>query len=377
MALLSHFSEKTDLPANYRLISTNGGLQDPNKARVGVLDHNKSRLFGLHTKLIFSLIGMTLPLTASAGFFSFVTDFLSPKQEDVVEQPKNSQNMVLLKSVATPDLQSARGGGDIVVVGGNALLPETGPSGTLADIEESHGTTISVYVVRPGDTLSAISKMFGVTVSTIVGANNIQRGIIQPGQKLVILPISGLEYTVKSGDTIASIAKKYKADASEIVQYNGLGEGIALKVGENIFIPDAEIPPTPATPNGRTAPLRGAGGPEYAGYYMRPVIGGVRTQGLHGYNGIDLGAPIGTPVYASASGDVIIAKSSGYNGGYGQYVVINHANGTQTLYGHLSAVYVGVGYHVAQGQLIGSVGNTGKSTGPHLHFEVRGARNPF
>jgi murein DD-endopeptidase MepM/ murein hydrolase activator NlpD len=80
---------------------------------------------------------------------------------------------------------------------------------------------------------------------------------------------------------------------------------------------------------------------------------------------------------ASASGKVIVAKSGGWNGGYGSYVVISHPNGTQTLYGHLSAVTVSVGDEVSQGQTIGRMGSTGKSTGVHLHFEIRGARNPF
>ena len=83
----------------------------------------------------------------------------------------------------------------------------------------------------------------------------------------------------------------------------------------------------------------------------------------------------GTP--SAAGGQVIIAKASGWNGGYGSYIVIKHTNGTQTLYGHLSRVDVTVGESVAQAETIGAIGNTGKSTGPHLHFEVRGGKNPF
>ncbi|HEU5114585.1 MAG TPA: M23 family metallopeptidase, partial [Candidatus Paceibacterota bacterium] len=88
-------------------------------------------------------------------------------------------------------------------------------------------------------------------------------------------------------------------------------------------------------------------------------------------------APIGTPIHAAASGVVIIARSGGYNGGYGSYVVISHPNGTQTLYAHMSKVIAHQGDAVEQGDLIGLVGSTGKSTGPHVHFEVRGAVNPF
>jgi murein DD-endopeptidase MepM/ murein hydrolase activator NlpD len=92
---------------------------------------------------------------------------------------------------------------------------------------------------------------------------------------------------------------------------------------------------------------------------------------------VDLAAPIGTPIMASAEGDVIISKNYGWNGGYGEYVVISHPNGTQTLYAHMSSNLAYQGMHVYKGQVIGFVGSTGKSTGSHLHFEVRGAKNPF
>jgi len=103
--------------------------------------------------------------------------------------------------------------------------------------------------------------------------------------------------------------------------------------------------------------------------------GGIKTQGLHGYNAIDIGTPVGTTLYAAAAGQIIIAKHSGWNGGYGKYVVISHNNGTQTVYGHMSQVIVDEGETVAQGQVIGLSGNTGHSTGPHVHFEIRGAYN--
>jgi murein DD-endopeptidase MepM/ murein hydrolase activator NlpD len=113
------------------------------------------------------------------------------------------------------------------------------------------------------------------------------------------------------------------------------------------------------------------------GWLSYPAPGAVKTQGIHGYNAVDLAASVGTPIRAAAAGEVIVSKNSGWNGGYGQYIVIRHSNGAQTLYGHLSANSVGVGAYVSQGEVIGLMGNTGKSTGPHLHFEVRGATNPF
>ncbi len=316
---------------------------------------------------------------AHAGIFSFVSDFFSAdKGTTPTEQEKSatSQTIPLLEATRNPDPNSAKGGGDITIVGGTALLPETGPLGTLADIEENSSDTISLYVVRDGDTLGAIAKMFGVSVNTIAWANDISRGIIKPGQILVVLPISGVKHTIVKGDTLASIAKKYKADVREIAQYNGLLENAKLAVGEVLLVPDGEI--APLVPLVRAAsPLRGAGGPNYDGYYLRPIIGGRKTQGLHGYNGVDLANYLGAPILAAASGEVIIARDFGWNGGYGIYIVIAHDNGTQTLYAHNSMNAIEAGQRVVRGQIIGYVGSTGRSTGVHLHFEVRGAKNPF
>jgi len=201
------------------------------------------------------------------------------------------------------------------------------------------------------------------------------------GQTLIILPVSGTIHTIAKGDTLKSIAKKYKADQDEIAQFNNIDSSTTLAVGETIVIPDGEgsmsvSGKTTTKSSSKTSnPYRGGSGPTYNGYYIRPVIGGIRTQGIHGYNGVDIGIPTGSALLAAAAGEVIVARSSGYNGGYGKYIVISHPNGTQTLYGHMSEVYVTPGQTVYQGQVIGLTGNTGKSTGPHLHFEVRGAHN--
>lgn len=218
--------------------------------------------------------------------------------------------------------------------------------------------------------------MFGVTTNTIIWANDIKRGgLIRVGQELVILPISGVQHTVAEGDTLRSIAKKYDGNLEEIIGFNGLAEDAVLAVGSVVVIPDGEI--SAPIYSGSTAKAHGTGGPLYESYYIRPLSGGTKTQGLHGYNGVDLGAPIGTPIFAAASGEVILSRNRGWNGGYGTYIVIKHSNGTQTLYAHNSENIVNTGWHVVQGQVIGYVGSTGKSTGPHLHFEVRGAKNPF
>lgn len=322
------------------------------------------------------------PNAAHAGIFSFLTDFFSDTSSEAAVTGVNSQNIDLLQPVQNPDLTSARGGGEITIVGGTALLSETGPSGTLADIEDTkNGGQISRYVVHDGDSLSRIAKMFGVSVNTIIWANDLGSGsTIREGQTLIILPVSGVRHVIKKGDTVKSIATKYKADLGEVLSFNSLQANSVLAEGDIVIIPDAE----PAAPTARISsgvasrnPVRGAGGPNYEGYYLRPLIGGRLTQGLHGYNGVDLAAPEGTPILAAATGEVIVSKNYGWNGGYGNYIVISHENGTQTLYSHLSQTLVFEGYRVVRGQVIGLVGTTGKSTGPHVHFEVRGARNPF
>lgn len=232
---------------------------------------------------------------------------------------------------------------------------------------------ISVYIVREGDTIQAIAKLFNVSPNTIIWANDLRKKTIKEGDTLVILPINGIRHTIKKGDTLKSVAKLYNADVEDIELFNGLIENSVLEIGDTLMVPQGEI----IEPVAKKAPVTKAK-TSYTGYYVRPVLSGIKTQGVHGRNGVDIAASIGTSVRASAKGTVILAKLGAWNGGYGNYVVIQHPNGTQTLYAHLSAIYVQQGQSVEQGVTIGAVGNSGRSTGAHLHFEIRnGPRNPF
>jgi murein DD-endopeptidase MepM/ murein hydrolase activator NlpD len=252
---------------------------------------------------------------------------------------------------------------------------------------------ISTYLVKPGDTLSEIAELYGVSVNTIIWANSLSGKTIHPGQTLVVLPVTGVEHTVAKGETLASVAKKFGGSAADIADYNGLDAAAPLAAGTAIIIPNGEL--AAAAPPAKTAsaapaasagsnttgnPYRGGSGAEIDGYYENPVPGAELSQGLHGENAVDLAIARGTPIHAAAAGTVIIARGGGgWNGGYGNYVVIAHANGTETLYAHMKdgGVAVSVGQSVAQGAVIGYVGSTGDATGPHVHFEVRGALNPF
>ena len=312
------------------------------------------------------------PVTAYAGFLSLIGGIFDKPEQTTEERPINSQNMPLLVAANNSDPRTGKVA-DLTVVSGNALLATTGPIGTAADLqsEEYSSDQISVYVVREGDTIEQVAALFNVSPNTIAWANSIEKGRLVVGQTLVILPVSGVKYIVKKGDTLESIAKRLKGDAGEIADFNGLGPDHALSVGDEIMVPDGEkevVAPVVTTKKPTIA----------SSYYGWPVPGGVRTQALHGHNGVDIGAPLGNRVVAAAAGTVIVSRDDGgWNGGYGNYVVIAHPNGTQTLYAHHTHNLVSVGQHVEKGQQIATVGSTGHSTGPHVHFEVRGARNPF
>lgn len=313
---------------------------------------------------------------------------------------------------------------DSVVKDDSITLDDISPAENAPGVEALPAAddkpVITTYVVQKGDTLGSIAQQFSISTNTILWANDLtKKSVIREGQKLTILPVSGIQYTVGKGDTLGGIANKFDADVEEILSFNDLEEDKTIRVGMKLVIPNAELPSAPVekaapkkvaakttpgevkretqpvtpkvsaavvTPtvsmatdtdtDGDDKPVTETGSTP-KGYFTFPIANATYTQGIHGYNGIDLGAPVGTEVFAAASGKVIVSKQGGYNGGYGTYIVIEHDNGTQTLYGHLSKALVSVDDEVTKGQNIGLSGNTGKSTGPHLHFEVRGGANPW
>lgn len=301
--------------------------------------------------------------------------FTSEQATSSVTYEPSVAHMALLSAAINPDMHSARGGADIAVAG--SALVASGPIGE-SEIAPQGSDQIRVYTVREGDSLSQVAEMFGVTTNTILWANDLPRATqIRPGDTLVILPVAGVQHEITDGDTLASIAKKYDGDIDEILSYNQLADASELSIGDTVIVPGGTVRSVQArAASAKPVKISGSTGASSAGF-IHPVPGAVRTQGIHGNNGVDFAAGHGTAIRASAAGQVIVSKSSGWNGGYGQYVVIRHNNGAQTLYAHLSSNAVGVGAYVAQGEVIGGMGNTGRSTGTHLHFEVRGARNPF
>jgi murein DD-endopeptidase MepM/ murein hydrolase activator NlpD len=277
---------------------------------------------------------------------------------------------------------------NVNIVSDNAILPAIGPMGVSdgKDLPDPTLDQTSVYVVRAGDSISQIADMFGVSVDTILWANDMKKGDkLAPRDVLFILPVSGLKHTVTKGQTLQSIAKLYKADINDIIQSNDITLDTPLAVGDTLIIPNASKSeesdkPIPAKNLGASIakdkmyydshPVQ-----NLAGYFIDPVPGYRKSQGIHDNNAVDLAIAKGTPINAAAEGRVTLART-GYNGGFGGLVIISHPNGTETLYAHQSKIVAHTGDQVYQGQVIGYVGSTGHSTGPHLHFEVHGARNP-
>lgn len=256
---------------------------------------------------------------------------------------------------------------------GSGLIAPLPPSVSVFSNERQD---IVTYVVEEGDTPSSIAAQFGITVSTLLWANKLnERSLIRPGQELIILPVSGVKHEVKRGDTIQIIAKKYQADIDDIIAFNDLPSSGEIFVGDTIIIPGGKVVPQSLPPPRRSYP-RVTTTPVASGYFIVPASG--KNYGrLHAFNGVDIANGCGTNLVASAGGVVSAVDGSGWNGGYGKLVRIRHSNGVETLYGHMRSIAVRAGESVAQGQLIGEIGTTGRSSGCHVHFEVRGARNPF
>jgi murein DD-endopeptidase MepM/ murein hydrolase activator NlpD len=326
---------------------------------------------------LLAMLAIAIPLSAHAGILSHffhTQEVIATTPIELVSQ--SATDMPLLAALQNPNPMGARGGAEVLVKD-NALV-STGPVGADVMAEQKTYTgEIRVYTVRLNDSLSEIADMFGVTTNTIMWANDLNRASdIQPGDSLVILPVAGVQHDIKSGDSIESIAKKYEADSEEILAFNQMFEDEQLVIGTTLIIPGGAIQ-APVRTRVSAQPVSVSGAVAASTGFSHPAPGAVKTQGIHGYNAVDLAAGAGASIRAAAAGEVIVSKYSGWNGGYGRYIVIRHASGAQTLYAHLSSNSVGVGNYVSQGEVIGGMGNTGRSTGNHLHFEVRGGRNPF
>lgn len=245
-----------------------------------------------------------------------------------------------------------------------------------------------VHEVQPGDTLSVIAYRYGISVESLRYANDAIRSSdrLKPGQELQIPPQDGVYVTVESGDSLLELMDTYEGNLDETKLFNAVDGDNDLVAGKEIFIVDGALPVSPSYV--ATTPTYSSGGssgsvslPAVTQYDITPSAGGwirptqgLITQGFHGghyaYDVADRSKP---PILAAAGGTVVKAFNSGWNGGYGNYILIDHGNGYQSLYAHNEVVYVSVGDYVSQGQVIAKMGNTGRvygATGIHLHFEL-------
>jgi LysM repeat protein len=344
--------------------------------------------------ILISLI-TSIPLTADANFISDITSMVlgnevSAGEAEIIESDgtqSNSQTIPLLESSVNPDLKNTNEPEDIVIVQDDSYIYNEGLYVTEINAKyekSSISDKILVYTVEKGDTLSEIADTFNVSPNTIRWENNISSNGISVGQKLNILPVTGVKHIVKSGDTVSKIAAKYDAESEDIFIFNDISKDSVLKQGDIIFVPNGIITAVVSkTTSSGSGTVKSSNTKVQSGYYMRPTPGritspyGSRKGGFH--YGVDLAGVRGTSVTAAASGTVIkvitgcVEGNKSCGGRYGNHIVIQHENGTTTLYAHLSKVNVKVGQSVSQGKKIGAVGSTGGSTGPHLHFEIRNA----
>ncbi len=263
----------------------------------------------------------------------------------------------------------------------DALIKPIIPTGESLGSPRS-SNAIQSYIVKTGDTISGIASRFGLKSSTLLWANSLHEySLIREGQQLTIPPVDGLVYTVRKGDTIARIAKLFETDAEKILQINRLVSADKISIGQTLILPDAVQPAPVYTPRtqgtllsrlrdliipSKKQPPAKAGGT--ATRFLWPTSARRITQYFGWrHSGVDIAGPTSNSIYAAASGRVVLA---GWQRGYGLTLLVDHGNGFTTRYGHSRKLFVSSGEYVEKGQTIAMVGSTGRSTGPHVHFEI-------
>ncbi|MDD3939910.1 MAG: M23 family metallopeptidase [Patescibacteria group bacterium] len=314
-----------------------------------------------------------------------IADSYIPNRAEEANQEKYYQEALVEKNYGANTETNGTSSPEAIIVNEEAMAVK--PKGlnipNLSDsaIDGAQRTETINYTVSSGDTISSISQNFGITINTILWANNLSaNSIIRPGDTLIILPYSGVTHTVKSGDTLSKIAQSYDVSEDKIIASNNLGS--VLKIGEKLMIPGGSKKSTvvaarPSTPSPNTGisiikdlvtspstnePVTSEG------KMLWPTEGKRITQYYSwSHTGLDIANKTGTPLYAAEAGTV---EYSGWSNGYGYNVLINHGGGKKTRYAHASKLFVEVGDQVERGENIAAMGSTGWSTGPHIHFEV-------
>lgn len=313
---------------------------------------------------------------------SLLATFFSKNNGDIIEfgAPAPSGNEEALAAAAAATEPPGGSEGDFyeddetsMILQDGALLSPMLPTGP-------NRRTPETYAVVAGDTIAGIAARFGVSIDTVLWANKLSvRSVIRPGNTLTIPPVSGILHTVVRNDTIAKIAQRYRVKPEDVVAWNQLANASDLRLGETLVIPGGRMPAPPApVQTSRTVLIPSRQTPNSSGLIWPSACRRI-TQGFSWrHTGLDIACGKGNALRAVADGIVIIA---GWNrGGYGYQVVIDHGDGRRTRYAHASQLNAKVGDEVRQGDVVALEGTTGRSTGPHNHFElyVNGRRvNPL
>ena len=252
----------------------------------------------------------------------------------------------------------------------------------VAEPAQTVRTSVTLYRVQEGDTVLGIAVQFDLEGNSLLWANPKladNPDFLTLGQELVILPIDGAYHLVTAGETVEEIAKQYKVEPRAIVDYPGnhLTSEAKLEPGVQLIVPGGIKPYVPRRVFAYSGEVP-KNAQKGSGKFVWPLSGYITQRYWNGHRAIDIGGGKGTPIMAADSGYVAVAQWSDV--GYGRMIIIDHGNGSQTLYAHLDAYFVEVGQSVGKGEVIGHCGSTGNATGPHLHFEIiqRGVRrNPF
>jgi len=322
--------------------------------------------------------GLVALLLWGMPFFSFgsLTELNNFKNEDLAMLNPFFKDINSLKNndlFFSQSNQLTRESPDLKIIQNNFVYGISTPriltTQTLGDIlgeSPQNKKEVIDHTIETGDTIESVAKTFGISITTLLLANDLSKNSsLKVGQTLIILPVDGILHIVRSGDTVSSISQKYKAKSDDIISFNNLANEGDIFVGDVLIIPGGIMPAKPLPSTQVQLPNS---------FFIYPAEGKI-TQGLHYYNGVDVGNQCGTPVHSAASG---VVQRVRYDYRYGNYVTVLHSNGVVTYYGHLQTIFVKSGDRVNVGDRIALMGRTGTyATGCHVHFQVMGAANPL